>query len=77
MDSGGFTGFTPAAGTNKPIIQLYESSLKCKDPYGEIANEFPYIDWVSVINVCSVPAPLSSSYSSRTLHIPLDINYFI
>jgi hypothetical protein len=31
-----------------------ENSSKTKEQYGEIANEFPYIDWVRVINVCEV-----------------------
>jgi hypothetical protein len=40
------------AGAEKPDIRLYEMNAKSKDQYGEIANEFPYIDWVRVINVC-------------------------
>ncbi len=29
----------------------FEDSVKAKEQYGEITNEFPYIDWVRVINV--------------------------
>jgi hypothetical protein len=51
MDSSCLIDFIPAS-IDKPTPLLYENSLKCKDPCGEIANEFPYIDWVRVINVC-------------------------
>lgn len=51
MESSYLTDSLPAS-IDIPNSQLYENSLKYKDPYGEIANEFPYIDWVRVINVC-------------------------
>lgn len=31
---------------------LLENPYHNTVPYGEISNEFPYIDWVRVINVC-------------------------
>lgn len=32
----------------------FEGHNDSKVPFGEITNEFPYIDWVRVINVCNV-----------------------
>lgn len=64
MESSVLTDLPPAS--MEANSQLYEVPLKGKDPYGEIANEFPYIDWVRVINV-SICVCLLVSFSHRKL----------